>query len=233
MLEELDQLGTTDAVGAVNRQLAVNLAALQGLDESIGKLLVVAKLADLAVGLRSALGVDAAGEVVELGSGEDLVVGVFGVGGLERVGKGSDELVARGAGVSTIDNAGGRREVDAQLGSQGFVVLDKLLVRGAVHKLGSIRLPLLLKHITHRVNNFDTIVGGRVVAGRNHDTNGLTVKLAAAEAGEEADAEGDSIQKIGLHPEPRSAILEGMVWDDGVLLRSGNNLLIHGEWWWW
>jgi hypothetical protein len=85
--EELGKLGPTDAIGAVDRQLAGDLPTLEGAGKGLAELPVVALLADLAVGLRGALGVDAAREVVELRRREDLVVDVLGAGGIKRVRK--------------------------------------------------------------------------------------------------------------------------------------------------
>ena len=82
-LEHLGKLGPANAVGAVDLQLALDLSAPQGADKGVRELLVVAGLARLAVRLGSALGVDAARQVVELRSGVDLVVGVLDAGGVE------------------------------------------------------------------------------------------------------------------------------------------------------
>jgi hypothetical protein len=106
VLEQLRQLGTTDTVRAVDGERPVDLRAPEGLLEGVGHLLVVASLADLAVGLGGALGVCAADEIVELRGGQDLVVGSLGTDSGEGVGQGADELVARGAGVAAVYDLG-------------------------------------------------------------------------------------------------------------------------------
>lgn len=227
-LEKLRELGTTNAVGAIDHQLALDLLAPESANEGVRELLVVASLADFAVGLGGALGVDAAGEVVELGGGKDPEVGVVDAGGREGVGEGHHEGVARGTGVAAIDDTGRGGQVNLELGGEGLVGVEKLLVGLAVDELGGIGLPLLLQHLAHGVDDLNAVVGGRVVAGRYHDADGLAIELAAAKAREEADTEGHSVEEVCLHAEPRSAILVGMAGDDGVLGRGLEELGVHG-----
>jgi hypothetical protein len=85
-LKQFCQLGAANTICTVDRELALDLLSPQSTDKRLRQLLVVSGLADLAVGLGGTLGVDAAGQVVQLGRGEDLEVGVLGVGSLEGVG---------------------------------------------------------------------------------------------------------------------------------------------------
>lgn len=216
-LEKLSKLGTSHAVGTVDNQLALDLSAPQSADKGLGQLVVVASLADLAVGLGGALGVDTASQVVQLRGGEDLVVGVLDAGGLESISQGGNQAVARGAGIAAVDNAAGGVEVDLELRSQLLVGLEELLVGGGVDQQRCVSLPVLLEHLAHGIDNLDAVVGSRVVAGGDHNTNCLAVELAASQTSNQTDTERDAGQKVGLHAEAGGAILVDVALDDGVL----------------
>lgn len=226
-LEKLRQLGTPNAIGAIDNQLALDLLASKSADKGVGELVVVAGLADLAIGFGGALSIDAAGKIVELGSGEDLVVGVVGVGGFKGVGERRDKGVAGRTSVAAVDNTSRGAQVDLELGGEGLVSVEQLLVRLAVDELGGISLPMLLQHFAHGVDNLDAVVGGRVVTGRNHDTDGLAIELAATQAREKTDTESDAVKQVCLHAEPRSAVLVDMACDDRVLGRSLEEFGVH------
>lgn len=215
-LEKLIQLGTSNAVGAVDNQLALDLSASQRADKGLGELVVVASLADLAVRLGSALGVDTASQVVQLGGGEDLVVGVLDTGGLQSISQGSNQAVARGTGIAAVDDAAGGVKVDLELRSQLLVRLEELLVGGGVDQQRCVGLPVLLEHLAHGIDNLDAVVGSRVVAGGDHNTNCLAVELAASQTSNQTDTERDAGQKVGLHAETGGAILVDVALDDGV-----------------
>ncbi len=106
VLDQLAQLGATDAVGAVHGDEARALLALQRGLECLAQLLVVALFADVPVRVLCALCVLAPHQVVQLRGGQDLVVGVLSVGGLQGVDERGDERRARGAGVASKDDAG-------------------------------------------------------------------------------------------------------------------------------
>ncbi|PNY27137.1 Uncharacterized protein TCAP_02931 [Tolypocladium capitatum] len=196
--------------------------------ERVRELLVVASLAGLAVRLGGALGVDATGQVVQLRSRQDPVVGVLGVGGIQRGGQGGNEAVARGTGIAAVDDAARGGNVDLELGGQRLVRLEEVLIGGAVDETGRVGLPLLLEHLAHGIDNLDAVVSGRVVASGDHDADGLAVELAAAQAGEEADAERDAGQQVCPHAEARRAILVDLAGDDGVFGRGREDLSVHG-----
>jgi len=225
-LEEIGELGTTNTVGAIHNKLTLRLSGSRSASKGLRHLLIVTLLANLAVGLGGAFGVDATGQVVKLGGGKNLVVGVVGVCGLESIGKSSNEGVAGGTSITTVDNSTGRRKVDLELGGQSLVVVEKLLIRRRVDELGSKSLPLLLEHLTHGVNDLDTIVDSWVVTGSDHDTNGLAIELTASQTGQKTNTERNTIEKVGLHTEPRSAIVVDMVGHDRVLGRSGEELFV-------
>lgn len=234
MLEELGQLRSAYAVGAINLEGLFYRLLVQGPDEGLGKLLVVANLAHFTVRLGRAFCVCAANQVVELRSGEDLVVEMLGADRLERIGEGSNQLVARRTGVAAVDDLGRGGKVDLEVGGESLVCGCKVLVRSSVDQHGGVGLPVLLEHLTHGVHDLDTIVGGGVVAGRDHDTDGLAIELATPQGCEKPDAKGDTLEQVGLHTETCSAIGVLLALGEGhdrVLLRSSDNVLSdsHGE----
>jgi hypothetical protein len=89
-------------------------------------------------------------------------------------------------------------------------------------------LPVLLEHLAHGVDDLDAVVDGRVVAGGDHDANSLAAEAAASEGGEQADAEGDAVEEIGVHAEAGGAILVRLARHDRVLGRGREDLVIHG-----
>ncbi|KND90179.1 hypothetical protein TOPH_05174 [Tolypocladium ophioglossoides CBS 100239] len=230
-LEHLRKLGPTHTICAVYRKLTLDLLASQRPHERVRELLVVASLAGLAVRLGGAFGVDATGQVVQLRRRQDLVVGVLGVGGTQGGGQRNNEAVARGTSITAVDDAARGVDVDLELGGQRLVRLEEVLVGGAVDEAGGVGLPLLLEHLAHGVDDLDAVVRGRVVAGGDHDPDGLAVELAAAQAGEEADAERDAGQQVCLHAEARRAVLVDLAGDDGVFGRGREDLFVHdGRW---
>ena len=110
------------------------------------------------------------------------------------------------SGVAAIDDLGRSLEIDLEVCSQPVVDLNELLIAGGINQGGGIALPVLLEHVAQGVDNFDAIVDSRVVAGGDHDTDGLAVELATPESSKEADTEGDSLEQVCLHPEASRAI---------------------------
>src|SRR5687768_12177521 len=180
ILQKLVELGSANTIGAVDNELTSNLTTTKGPDKRLRHLLVVTDLADLAVRLGSTLGIDASGKVVKLRGCEDLVVGEFGAGSLECIGERSNELVARGTSIAAVDDTAGSVQIDLELLSQTLEGIEEVLVGGAVDELSCVGFPILFQHLAHRVDNLDSIVLSRVVAGGHHDTDGLATKLAAA-----------------------------------------------------
>lgn len=228
-VEELRELGTTNTIGAVNGQRALDLLAPQSTDKGLGHLLVVSSLANFSICLGCSFCVDASDEVVELRGREDLEVGLFGAGSNETVGEGRDEAVSRRTGIAAVDNTARSIDIDLELRSQVLVGVEELLVCLAVDKLGRVCLPLLLEHFAHGVDNFDTIVGSRVVRSCDHDTNGLAVELSAAETSQQANSKGDGGEQVGLHAKASRSVLVGMARHNGVLGRSGDDFVVHGR----
>ena len=59
------------------------------------------------------------------------------------------------------------------------------------------RLPLMYQHRSyHWVYELDTVVICWVMTSRNHNTNGLSMKLLAAKGREEANTEDDRIEEF-------------------------------------
>jgi hypothetical protein len=48
----------------------------------------------------------------------------------------------------------------------------------------------------HWIDQLDAVVLGRVVAGGNHDANGLGAELARAQGGEQADTKDDGVEEV-------------------------------------
>ena len=232
MLQELGQLGSTDTVGAIHNELARGSPSAQGSNKGFTELLIISSLAGLSVAVDGAFCVDTAREVVELRGSKDLVVSVRGIGSVESISESGDEAVARRTSIPSENDLAGRVQVDLEKFREPLVLGNKCLVRGGIDELSGVGFPILLKHLTHGVDDLDSIVGGGIVAGGDHDTDGLAAELSAAKRGKETDAEGDAVEEIGLHTETGSAIFvesalgEG---DDGVPFGGGNNLFIHFE----
>lgn len=93
ILDQLPQLGATNAVCAVNdhalilRRILGDLPVLESLPQSGANLLVVALLGRLTILMHGALRVHTANEVVQLRRGEELVVGVLGTRCVKSVDK--------------------------------------------------------------------------------------------------------------------------------------------------
>ena len=79
VLDELGQLWTTNTVSTVNCDPAIEFFASHGLFECGGHLFVIALFSRFAISVSCANCIDTASNVVELGSGKKLVVGIFGV----------------------------------------------------------------------------------------------------------------------------------------------------------
>lgn len=109
-LDELDQLGPTDAVGAVNGQAALGLLSLERRLEGGAKLLIVALLGGSPVGVLGALGVEAAHHVVQLRRRQEAIVLDLCARRLEAVLHASEQPGARCACVPGHDDA--RRGVE-------------------------------------------------------------------------------------------------------------------------
>lgn len=124
--------------------------------------------------------------------------------------------MARGTSIAAVDDAAGGVEVDLELRSQLLVGLEELLVGGGVDQQRCMGLPVLLEHLAHGIDNLDAVVGSRVVAGGDHNTNCLAVELAASQTSNQTDTERDAGQKVGLHAETGGAILVDVALDDGV-----------------
>lgn len=228
-LELLCKLGSADTICTINNQLALYLSSPQSTNKRLRQLLIVSSLGGLAVCLGSPLRIDTAREVMKLRGSKDLVVGVFDVGGIQACSKSSNQAVARGTGVAAVDNASGVVEINLELSSQGLEGVEELLVCSAIDKTGRMGLPVLLKHLAHGVDNLDTIVGSRVVAGRDHDADGLAVELAATKTSQQTDTEADAGQQVSFHAKASRAIRVGVAGDDGVFGRSLEDLCVHCE----
>ena len=48
----------------------------------------------------------------------------------------------------------------------------------------------------HRIDKLDAVVLGRVVAGGDHNTNGLAIELARAQRGQESDTVDDRVEDV-------------------------------------
>jgi hypothetical protein len=54
----------------------------------------------------------------------------------------------------------------------------------------------LFEHLAHGIDDLDSIVPGWVVAGSDHDTNGLAAQLPAPKGGQQANPEGDALEEV-------------------------------------
>ena len=156
--QKLLELGSTDTVSAIQdqrRQLGLSID--KGF-EGTSQLLVVALSAGLTISLGSTSGVEAASDVVELGGGQDAVIGRLCVQNLETVEEGVDKRLSTRAGVASKDDVGGLGEVDLQGADHGANVIDQLLVRLGVGQGGRMSLPGTLEHLSHGIHQLDTII---------------------------------------------------------------------------
>jgi len=232
ILQKLSQLRTTDAIGAVNNEIALDTAAPQGTNKSLGQLLIVPSLADLTIREWGALGIGSTNQVVQLRGSQELVVDKLGVGSLQSIGKGSNKLVAGRTGVTAIDNLSRSAEIDLKVHSELVVNGSEFIIAAGVNQGGRMALPVLLEHVPHRVNDLDTIISCRIVTGCDHDTDSLTAKLATAQRGQKTDPEGDGLQQIGFHAKASSAIgvlLAISERDQRMLGRGGLDVLVDGS----
>lgn len=232
IFEELLELRTSDTVGAVDDQGAVDSPALQGANESIGQLMVVSDFADLAVGGRGAFGVGRADQVVQLRSCQDLVVDKLRLSCLQSGGKSRHKGVSGGSSVAAINHLGGGSQIDLEVGRKLVVILNEVFGARGVDELGRIALPVLLEHVAHGIDDLDTVVDGGVVGSGDHYTDGLRVHLATAQGRKQADAEGNALEQVSLHAEPRSAVLVDLSLDNGMLLRCSQDVFVvdrHGR----
>jgi hypothetical protein len=101
---------------------------LHGRLERCRQLLIVTLLANLAILVLCAFGVDAANEIVQLRCGKDLVVGIFDFGGTESVYERSDKRRARSTGVAGEYYAGGGVVVNFEVGCKFLVEGEESLV---------------------------------------------------------------------------------------------------------
>lgn len=101
VLHQLPQLGTSNTVGAVNSQIALNLDTAHDLLERLRKLLIVALLRGLAIFILCSKGVLAAHDVVELRSGHVLEIDEFDLGCSERSIKDAHQTRSRSTSVAS------------------------------------------------------------------------------------------------------------------------------------
>ena len=104
MFEQLDEFRASNAIGTVNCYAPVEISALVSQLECCRNLLVVAFLCRLAIVFLRPFAVNAAGDIVELGCGHQLVVGKLGISCLEGGHKGSDKTRARRTGITSKDD---------------------------------------------------------------------------------------------------------------------------------
>jgi hypothetical protein len=148
IIDELLELGSTNAVGAVDCDGPLDGTSMHESLECLGHLLIVSRLGRFAELVGGALGIDASNDVVKLRGGEDAKVCVPHVenikGGLEGVDQGWTGF----ASVTSEDDAGGAVFEVAQLADEFFV--DQVLVRFSelvylsVGKCRSVAFPFLL-----------------------------------------------------------------------------------------
>lgn len=226
VLDQLPQLGASNAIGAINGQAAAGLVVAHGLLVGRGQLLIVTLLGGLAVFILGALGVDAADEIVELRGSGELVVGVFGGGVGEGFGEALYKTRARSTSVTSEDDTRWGIEIDLQRLDQVVVDGDDGIVALGVGEHGGILFPRGFQHLTlwqkvserkdsvghasmsayHRVDQLDSIVLGWVVAGGDHDTNGLAIELARAQRGEQADTVYHRVKDIAKQQRDMSGL---------------------------
>lgn len=216
VLEQLEQLGTSDTVCAVNSQMTLRLCVFHGLLEGSGQFLVVSLLADLAVFILSSLRVDATDQVVKLRGGEDAVVCRLSFGGSQSIIEASDQARTGSTSIAGEDDSGRGVEVDLECLDEFVVDLNEVVVGFGIGELSGVLLPRSLEHLTlysqseqgkltmertgdgmyHRVDELDTVVLWRVVTGSDHDTNRLSIELARTQRGQESNTVDDRVEDV-------------------------------------
>jgi hypothetical protein len=156
--QELLELGGANTIGTVqNNRRQLGLSLDQDLVSS-GQLFVISLHSGLAVSLGGTGSVKAAGKVMQLRSGEDAIVGRMSIQDLESINQGSNQGFTTGAGIASIDNIGGVGEVNLQGADHDVDIVQNLLVCLCVREGGSMSLPGTLEHLSHGINQFDSIV---------------------------------------------------------------------------
>lgn len=144
VLDKLPELGSTNTVGAVNRQRALDLNAPHHSLESLGKFLIVALLSRLTILILCTQGVLAPNDIVKLRGGHELQVKEFDFRSGKCGAENRDEARARRASVAGENNASLVLHADIDLFNQLLVHISDLVERG-VGKSGRIGLPFGLK----------------------------------------------------------------------------------------
>ena len=144
MLDELLELWSADAISTINRHTAACLAILHGFHEGSGELLVVTLFAGLAVIGIGTLGIEAADKVVQLWSGEEAMVGVLGLCGVEPVDQGVGQGRAGSASVAGEDDARLGTRINFEIDLELLVSVKEGLIALSVGDLGGVGLPRTL-----------------------------------------------------------------------------------------
>lgn len=149
--DQFSQFGSTDTVCTVNCDMACGLPVLHCLLECRGDLLVVPLFTDFAIFVLCAFCIYTSDKIVQLRCGEELVVGIFGIGSLQSVDKRGHEGRSRCSSIASINNTSRGLKVDFQVFGELVVGFEKCFVGCSVRKGGCIGFPRLLETLIRRI----------------------------------------------------------------------------------
>ena len=141
VLDQLAKLRTANAICAIDDHGPLWSVIPREPHKGRCQLVVVASIGRFTVGVRPALGVDAAHEVVQLRRRQEVVVCEVGLGGGEGIAQRLDQRRPRGARVAGEDDARRRAGLELQRLLELAVSLVQGLVGGRVGQLRGVLLP--------------------------------------------------------------------------------------------